>query len=245
MNQSFFTEIRLTEANEIRNKYNQIYNESGLSQSISFYKWFYRKIKKPSSGNLLDIACGNAELLSILMSSTDTISCFGTDISFSAMNKVKTRNNNINLCTSVAEFLPYRENCFDVVTIIGSLEHFENLNFALQEIYRVLKINGKVYLLVPNTFSLLTNIWNVGRHGQISIDNQPLQRYGTYKDWENLIINNGFFVKKVYKYERPLPTSVNDSINYLLHPKEIIRLILALIIPINLSWCFLFECEKK
>jgi len=244
MDQSFFTEIRLAEANEIRNKYDQIYKESGLSQSQSFYKWIYRKIGKPNSGKLLDIACGNAELLHILTNTSDIITCFGIDISYSALNKVKNHFSDINLCTSGAEFLPYKENSFDLVINIGSLEHFENLDLALQEMHRVLKTRGKVYILVPNTFSLLTNIWNVLRHGQISMDNQPLQRYGTFKDWKNLITKNHFIVKKVYKYERPLPTTVIDSVKYLLHPKEIIRLFLSVIIPINLSWCFLFECEK-
>ncbi|PKO17677.1 MAG: hypothetical protein CVU39_04135 [Chloroflexi bacterium HGW-Chloroflexi-10] len=244
MKNSYFIEIRLDESESIRNGYDFIYSEENLSQLDSFYIWFYNKIGKPKMGKILDIACGHAEFLNICTENSKEVNCYGCDISQKALENAKNNHTKVTFITSTAEALPYKNNYFDIVTNIGSLEHFGSLDIAINEMKRVTKDNGKIYILVPNTFSLLTNIWNVVRFGQIAIDIQPLQRYGTYRDWENLITRNGLSISKSYKYERPFPKTGSDFLYFLQRPKEIIRLLLGLLIPKNLSWCFLFECQK-
>lgn len=243
MNKSYFIEIQLGEA-ELKTNYNKLYSEHNLSQIDSFYYWFYNKLGKPKKGKLLDIACGEGEFLNVC--SEKGLKTFGIDISHIAVKNAKNKKDNkVNFGVSTGEKLPYLDESFDYVTNIGSLEHFENLTEGVKEMNRVLTSKGKAYILVPNTFSLTTNIWNVIKFGEISIDDQPTQRYGTRKDWENLIKIGGFEIEKVIKYERPFPKTVRDFFYFLKRPKEAIRLITSPFIPINLCWCFLFVCKKE
>ena len=130
------------------------------------------------------------------------------------------------------------------MTNIGSLEHFDNPAKGVREMVRVLKPGGKVFILVPNTFSLLTNVWHAMRTGETSVDDQPLQRYGARTDWEYLLESNGLKVTRTIKYERPWPYRVSDWGYYLRRPKELMHLLAAPLVPLNLAFCFLFVCHK-
>lgn len=244
MKDSYFIEIHLGKGEKSKNNYDNLYSEHNLSQMESFYIWFYNKIGKIHDGNLLDIACGEGEFLNIC--NKKGISTFGIDISHIATkNAKKNTNKNSQFSVSTGENLPFKNDFFDFVSNIGSLEHFENLPKGVCEMSRVLKKEGRAFILVPNTFSLTTNIWNVIKKGEISIDDQPTQRYGTRNDWENLIKSGNFEITKVLKYERPFPKTKDDLIYYIKKPKELIRLLISPFIPKNLCWCFLFICEKK
>jgi hypothetical protein len=110
---------------------------------------------------------------------------------------------------------------------------------------RVLRPGGRAFVLVPNTFSLLTNIWIAFRTGQTSVDLQPIQRYGARADWTNLLQANGLRVCHTGKYERPWPRIRADWGYYLHRPKEMLRLAAAPFVPLNLAFCFLFSCERN
>jgi SAM-dependent methyltransferase len=45
--------------------------------------------------------------------------------------------------------MPYRDNCFDAVINVEVLEHLEEPEVALREIFRVLKRGGRLYLVAP------------------------------------------------------------------------------------------------
>lgn len=242
MNKSYFIEIQLGE-DALKTNYNKLYSEHNLSQIESFYIWFFNKLGKPKKGKLLDIACGEGEFLNVC--STKGIKTFGIDISYIAVSNAKNKKENkVEFNVSTGENLPFKDKSFNYVTNIGSLEHFENLVEGVKEMNRVLTSEGRAYILVPNTFSLTTNILNVVKYGEVSIDDQPTQRYGSRKDWENLIEQGGFKIEKVIKYERPFPKTIQDLVYFIKHPKETIRLIVSPLIPINLCWCFLFVCKK-
>lgn len=242
MKNSYFVEIKLSDE-DLQPGYNNLYSQHNLAQIDSFYIWFYNKIGKPNDGKLLDIACGEGEFLNVC--EKNGLSTYGMDISHVALRNAKNKKQfGAEFSVSSAESLPYKTESFDFVSNIGSLEHFENLRVSVNEMERVLKPEGKAFILVPNTFSLTTNIWNVIKKGEISIDDQPLQRYGSRMDWENLIKTGNFVIENVIKYERPFPKTYKDIIYYLFKPKELIRLLVRPLIPMNLSWCFLFICGK-
>ncbi|MFA6023265.1 MAG: class I SAM-dependent methyltransferase [Candidatus Pacearchaeota archaeon] len=52
-----------------------------------------------------------------------------------------------------AEKMPFKNNTFDVITCLATLEHFIDRSKAMKEINRVLKEDGKVIFTVPNTWS--------------------------------------------------------------------------------------------
>jgi ubiquinone/menaquinone biosynthesis C-methylase UbiE len=62
---------------------------------------------------------------------------------------------NSDVVQASAHYLPFRENCIDVVYSFGVLHHIPNVNDAMKEIKRVLKKNGKVMAMLYNKDSLL------------------------------------------------------------------------------------------
>jgi hypothetical protein len=114
-----------------------------------------------------------------------------------------------------------------------------------REMARVLRRNGKAFILVPNTFSLLVNVWLAFRRGITATDQQPIQRYGARGDWTTLLESNGFKVVQAKKYERARPRTWRDLIFVLRRPKEMLRLLATPVIPVNLAFHFLFICEPS
>lgn len=247
----FIFEIRLrSQEPNSREAYNSIYDEGGLSQLESFYLWIVRHIKLPDRGRLLDVSSGAGEI--VRLTAKNNLNSIGIDISESAARSAS-RNLQTDpsikqrtaFCVSSGEALPFADGYFDVVTNIGSLEHFIDPAQGAREMARVLHPQGKAYIFVPNTFSLLINVWEAFRFGHTSVDNQPIQRYGARQDWTILLEENGLKVIKTIKYERAWPYHLPDLPHYLRHPRELVRLAVAPFVPLNLAFCFLFICERQ
>lgn len=241
----FLLEIRLeAESQDARQGYDALYEATSLSQIDSFYLWLMKKLRLPTQGRLLDVACGAGEV--VRLAGQHGLQAVGLDLSEvvarSAAQRVKSHG---WIGVSRGESIPFASDSFDFVTNIGSLEHFEDPAKGVREMGRALKPGGKAFILVPNTFSLLTNVWHAMRTGETSADDQPVQRYGARADWVSLLEANGLKVVQTLKYERPWPYRVSDWGYYLRRPKELMRLLVAPLVPLNLAFCFLFICEKK
>lgn len=228
---------------ESRVAYEAVYSDGGISQSDSFYKWILELLAIQPNESYLDISCGRAELLTLAQQ--QGIKAHGIDLSYNALHYGKYIQQSHNLVTANSQDLPYANNSFAVISNIGSLEHYVDMDRAVQETARVLNSTGRAYILVPNTFSLFTNIWIGFRQGRTSIDPyQPIQRYAARYEWQELLEKNGLIVTDTIKYERPWPRTKADCLNYLRHPKDLVRLMLSPLIPLNLSFCFIFVCCK-
>ena len=93
---------------------------------------------------ILDIGVG----LGRLLSQVSHCERYGTDVSFSYLEKAKERG--IEVCCAFAEDLPYRDELFDVVVCTDVLEHVLDLNKAIESILRVLKREGILIVRVPD-----------------------------------------------------------------------------------------------
>jgi SAM-dependent methyltransferase len=240
----FFLEIRLSQTDpDTKAAYDNLYAAEGLSQIPSFYHWLLGRLRLPQQGSLLDVSCGAGEVIELV--ARRGLQATGVDISYLAARSAYQRAYpRASVATSAGEQLPFPAETFDFVTNIGSLEHFLDPGAGVREMARVLRPGGKAYILVPNTFSLLTNVWIAYRQGRVSIDDQPLQRYGTRADWSMVIEKNGLCIERTIKYERPWPRLAVDYGYYLRRPKEALRLLVSPFVPLNLAFCFLFLCVK-
>ena len=222
--------------------YDVLYREGDLAQTQSFYAWFVKKMKVENRGRLVDIASGEGSF--VKTASLAGFDAFGFDISW-VISKHANLINRGRIWTADGENIPLFGNTVDFVTSLGSLEHYEHMDKGVQEMARILNPTGKAFILVPNLFSILTNVFCVFKNGEVSYDEQPLQRYATKKTWIDLLESNGLRVIRVEKYERAYPRSTSDWKYYLNRPKQMVRLLATPFIPVNLAWCFLFECQKK
>jgi len=88
----------------------------------------------------LDIGCGNAKVEG----------CLGIDIN---------RTRDVDILADVEVGLPFRDSVFDEVYMNHVLEHVDDVIRVLEEVYRVLKPGGKVFIRVPcfSNFHALTH----------------------------------------------------------------------------------------
>ena len=244
-NPPFFLEIRLDQTNpDSRIAYDDLYEESNLSQIQSFYLWLMKRLHLPTQGKLLDVSCGAGEV--VKLAGEHGLEAIGVDISEVVAHNAQEKVNSQGwISVSTGESLPFPDEHFNFLTNIGSLEHFFDPAQGVCEMARVLRPDGKAFILLPNTFSLLTNVLVAFRTGETSIDDQPIQRYGARADWTRLLEQNGLRVTNTIKYERSFPHVAADWGYYLRRPKELLRLFAGPLIPLNLAFCFLFICDKK
>jgi demethylmenaquinone methyltransferase/2-methoxy-6-polyprenyl-1,4-benzoquinol methylase len=101
---------------------------------------------------ILDVATGTGDLaLALTQVNPDKI--IGLDISPGMLEKAKIKTANKQLSNIIeymegdAENLPFEDNYFDVITVAFGVRNFETLNKGLKELRRVLKPNGKLFIL--------------------------------------------------------------------------------------------------
>jgi len=96
---------------------------------------------------LLDVACGGAFFIEY--SQLRFAHAFGCDISRVGLAEARQRCAALSLCEANSELLPFRDDSVDVLTCLGSLEHFLQPEQALTEIHRVVRSDGIIMILVP------------------------------------------------------------------------------------------------
>jgi ubiquinone/menaquinone biosynthesis C-methylase UbiE len=107
----------------------------------------------PIGGQILDIACGRGFFCRRLQNTLDfDIKITGTDISEKILHIALSENKGISFVLSNAEILPYRDEFFDVVFCISAIEQIETPTLVLDEIWRILKPDGYLYLCLHKPF---------------------------------------------------------------------------------------------
>lgn len=233
-----------TSREELAKSYDEIFFSPGIMRdSDAFYAWIL-KLLKPSPGQrLLDIGCGEGHL--IRLGQKLGLATFGVDLSIvGAKTAQKITSANI-FALAAGEHLPFSDNSFDLVTNVGSLEHFVDPSLGLREMRRVMATDAVAALVLPNSYYLIDIIWQVWRTGYSPSHKQKLERFATFREWWDLIEKNGLKIRKAYKYNLRFPRSRGDLQWYRQHPRKILNLIFSPFIPRNLSYHFVYICAKR
>ncbi|RFF27650.1 MULTISPECIES: class I SAM-dependent methyltransferase [unclassified Wenzhouxiangella] len=132
--------------------YNEVYYSdirSVISRKVSWHlKRLATKLNIFPGQALLDVACGDGKWLRVAKGRGAKV--VGLDISEKAIEYCRSLMPDGDFHCGPAEKLPFENNSFDIITCLGSLEHFLNQRDALQEMHRVAKPNGRILILVPN-----------------------------------------------------------------------------------------------
>ena len=99
---------------------------------------------------ILDVGCGTGRLIKYLNS--NGLDAKGCDISKTAVDFANRINRKKVALVASAEKLPFRENSFDLVTSISTIEHLtkKQADKFIQEAKRVLKPGAYIFLVTPN-----------------------------------------------------------------------------------------------
>ena len=169
--------FKTKEPAEIAKKYDQLWGD-GASLYIGgqVAKDFF-EFSRPFEGmKVLDVACGSGTFFEC--NKNFLMSAWGIDCSKIAIAEAKKRFPDGNFQVGWADQLPYKDNFFDRVYCLGSLEHFLDMEKALKEMIRVLKWGGRILLQVPR--------------GDVESGTvQPLWRVMSKDKWDKLFISVG------------------------------------------------------
>lgn len=145
---------------------------------------------------VLDLCCGTGDIGAIIKKFHPDCDVIGVDFSEQMLNIAQKNNKTITYRLADATSLPFEKNSFDYVVIGFGLRNIPQKNRAIEEIYRVLKTNGKFLHL------------DFGKH------NIPARIY------DNLML----FITKVFlKNTKPFKYLVISKRNFL-EPEELIDL---------------------
>lgn len=235
--------IELRHTRNTRAIYDRIYRGDAIDQMDSFFLWIQNLLCMAPGQKFLDISTGRGRM--VKLARARGIEAYGLDFSNTAC-RIAAQNTPGRIICGDGHLLPYAQNQFDFVTNLGSLEHFERMDWGVQEMARVLKPSGQACLTLPNTFGLRWNVNVAWKTGDVDDDGQPLQRYGTRRQWQRLLEKNGLRVMRVlgYEHEHAFPRTWRDLRSYWFRPKRIAVMLYAPLIPVNAAGQFVFICEK-
>ncbi len=181
---------------EVRVAYNRIHAR-GAIQSVPGHKAHLLSLLQPRVGaRLLDVGCGAGEMLAAAVARG--LSAVGLDVSDVAVEAARQRVPEAECVVGVAEELPFGDASFDYVSCMGSLEHFADLGRSLSEMMRVVRPDGRLLILVPNSRHYWMPVLRTVRaiFPQLS---QPVERHASRQEWEELLRRHGLEVISVHK----------------------------------------------
>ena len=143
--------------------------------------------------HVLDVACGLGQWLDLLHGQGARVS--GIDISQRAIEQCRHRLPEGDFRVGPAETLPFADASFDLVTCMGSLEHFLDKPAALREMLRVAAPGARFLILVPNA-GFLTRRLGLYRGTQ---QTKIREDVCTLDEWDSLFQAAGLVVERRWR----------------------------------------------
>ncbi|MBK8519561.1 MAG: class I SAM-dependent methyltransferase [Ferruginibacter sp.] len=121
------------------------------------------KMKGLLKGDVLDYGCGAGHLLEQMVKQTG-VNFYGLDFSADSIDETKKRTLNSSHLKELVlvDKLPthFRDEQFDSITLIETIEHLQDevLHETMQELCRILKRSGKLFITTPFNEDLDSNL---------------------------------------------------------------------------------------
>lgn len=157
----------------------------------SAYPRFLDDLNVEPGCKLLDVGCGPGHLLKA--AHDRGLHTYGVDVSLEAVKVALSVSPGSIVATANAERLPFSDRYFDYVVCLGALEHFNDMDAALEEMKRVAKPSARFCLLVPNS-------WFLGRllmRGHGTEQREIVERMMSFACWRQLLTDHGFEILRV------------------------------------------------
>lgn len=214
---------------EIRDFYDSVYYKDTKARAPRRHEQrLVRKLGIGAKDEVLDVACGTGEWL--LACAGVGAATAGVDLSARAVEVCRTLMPQGEFHAQAAESLPFRDRRFDVVTCLGSLEHFVQPVMALEEMRRVARDDAKFVLLVPNADFLTRNLGLF--RGTYQVDAKEVVR--TLEAWNAIFAEAGLVVDERWKDLHILSWAWIRKGRWFMVP---FRLLQALVLPLwPLRW---------
>ena len=207
------------------------YEEDIVVPDVKRIARFFKCINFTRGQKYLDLGCGAGAALKF--GEQHGLTCFGFDISARAI-KLSRLTTKAETLVADGEMLPYQSEFFDVVTSLGSIEHFSSVERGLEETGRVTREGGQILLVVPNSY------WVLNKLQLYKGTEQPQEMLATIGEWARLFKKHGLIVRRVGK-------DIGPRIFKNYHPLGMLKralLKITLALPKPLAYQFVFICQK-
>ena len=115
--------------------------------------------------HFLDIGCGTGWAVGQTAKLVDGKGLFyGVDLSPKMIGKAKNNfsgRDNFHFMEANSESIPLDDDFFDIIICTNSFHHYLHPDKALQEMHRLLKSGGKLYILDPLADSWFVKFWDI------------------------------------------------------------------------------------
>lgn len=133
-----FADLRLYQ--ELMSRPYFIYLKRKITDQLKRYRFVDKKI--------LEVGAGISQFLKLFEDNNHVVAL---DINAELLKQNKTK---AKLVVADAETLPFKDQSFDFIYMIGVLHHLPDQRKALLEAKRVLKMNGQIFIVEPTKWSL-------------------------------------------------------------------------------------------
>lgn len=205
---------------EIAAAYDSIYSEQtgvweNQGRTPEFIAWFSALLERYAGDRMLEIGCGEG----FLLAAVNAREKFAVDMSAEAVRRARTRGA-AHFSLALGERLPFPDDHFDLVTSVGVMEHFIDIDEALREVRRILKPGGHYVTLTHVYLSLSERVrakigeyffprprpvrfarWALSKLGPPLVD-QPVQNRYSTEGARDSLTRAGFDVKEVLHRRR-------------------------------------------
>jgi demethylmenaquinone methyltransferase/2-methoxy-6-polyprenyl-1,4-benzoquinol methylase len=131
---------------QIADNYDFLNHFLSLGQDIIWRKSVANKIKRTKFNKIIDIACGTGDL-SIEIEKKTGEKIVGVDFCYNMLEIARKKSSTITFINGDATSLPFKDNCFEIITIAFGIRNIPERDKALKEFYRILKKNGALFIL--------------------------------------------------------------------------------------------------
>ena len=227
---------------DVRQFYNDIYYKDLRRSSNDLSGHYSRlagKLGVADGSQVLDVACGSGEWLKTIRKLSAKVA--GIDISDKAIDICKDEMPDGEFACGPAESLPFPDDTFDLVTCLGSLEHFVDQKAAIADMVRVSKPSADVLILVPNAEFLTYRL------GLYKGTNQKDIKETLYSisEWREMFEESGLTVKACWRDLHTLNRSWLMRAGLPGLPARALQALLLLVWPLRWQYQVYFLCKLE
>lgn len=153
----------------VKNIEKKVYDKWASSYDKSIWaRWIHSWVKSfskdvPKKSSIIDIGCGTGNVL-LQLSKKNPRLLAGIDISPKSIVIAKNKLKNFKTELKVGDAekkLPWKNKTFNVAVLTSTIHHFPHPEKVLVEVFRILKLKGRIIIADPNFFFPLLQIINL------------------------------------------------------------------------------------
>lgn len=192
-------------------------------------------LKLDKKKTILEIGCSNGWLIDDLIKKNKDVKYIGSDVVYKPLKKLSKKFLNVPFLRFDITQNPLNKIKFDNVIMINVLEHIKNDELAIQQVFKLLKKNGRFFIEVPANQYLYDNY------------DKELKHFRRYKmsDLVNKLMKFGFTIEKKQHlgFFAFFPFLIIKLYNKIFRRKKIAKKQIAF--SNNFALKFLIKIEKK